>query len=95
MEEKGEPLHEAAVVLNDIEYELRGAQLKVARLQEERLKARERRAAAIAAMIHENPRITHTRLAALFGVSEGTIRIFRSNLARATAEGIGDDSPPA
>lgn len=89
--EENEELHATAVALNDIEYKLKSAQLKITRLQEERVNVRAKRAAAIAAMIENNPRITHTRLAALFGVSEGTIRIFRSNLASATAEGDSDD----
>jgi len=93
--ENEELLHPTTVVLNDIEYELRSTQLKITRLQEERLKARAKRAAAIAAIIKNNPQVTHTRLAALFGVSEGTIRIFRSNLANATAEGDSDDRASA
>lgn len=63
--------------LKEVETEIENTQAHLAELQNRRVDLRTERGHALANIIDENPEIKHTDLAALFRVSEGTVRTFR------------------
>lgn len=63
--------------LKKVETEIENTQARLAELQNRRGHLRVARGHALASILIENPEIQHTDLAALFRVSEGTVRTFR------------------
>lgn len=70
-------IHPVARQLREIETEIENTQAHLAKLQNRRVELRMERGHALANIIDENPEIQHTDLAALFRISEGTVRTFR------------------